>query len=256
MPVRQNRVKDVLRSGGTVFSSSVRLPEPGLCEILGLSGFDWVLIDGEHGAIGPVEIDRMTQSCHAAGTVPVVRVLHNDDPEEVMRSLDLGAQGILIPHCRTAADARALRDAALYPPDGKRGFGPGRGAGWGRVSNDEYFGTFNDTVFLLGLIEDPEGVENVEEIAASGCLDCLWVGTGDLSSAFDVPGQRRHPQVLEAANRVLQACRAHQVAAGFPAGDADEAAWAREQGFRAIGFGNAEKYVMQSARAFLDAMGR
>src|SRR5262245_56704285 len=75
MPVRKNKVKQILRAGGTVYSSSVRLPEPGLCELLGYAGFDFVLIDGEHGAVNAATIDLLVQGCFAGRTVPVVRVL-------------------------------------------------------------------------------------------------------------------------------------------------------------------------------------
>jgi 2-keto-3-deoxy-L-rhamnonate aldolase RhmA len=253
--VRANRAKERLKAGGTLLTSSVRLPEPGLCEMLGYAGFDFVLLDGEHGTADATTIDRLVQGCFAGDTVPIVRVLRNDDPEAVMHALDLGAQGILLPHCRTAADAQRLRSAALYPPLGNRGFGPGRGTFWGRVPLDEYFPTINDTVLLLALIEDPEGVEAIEEIAPCG-IDVLWVGTGDLAMAYGVPGQRQHPRVLEAAQKVLRSCQRHGVAAGFPVGSVDEAKWAQNEGYRAIGFGGAEQYVMQASRQFLEPLGR
>jgi len=255
MNVRPNKARETLRAGGTIFTSSLRLPEPGLCEILGYAGFDFVLLDGEHGATDPSTIDRLIQGCFAGGTVPIYRTLRPRDPETVMQALDLGVQGILIPHCRTADDARALRNAALYPPDGNRGFGPGRGAGWGRIPTGEYLQTVNETILLLALIEDLDGIENVDEIAAAG-LDVLWVGTGDLAMAYGVPGERNHPKVLEAAEKVLRACQKHNVAAGFPVGNAEEAHNACEQGYRAIGYGGAEQYVMQTSRKFLDAVGR
>lgn len=255
MPIRTNKAKSDLKAGGTVYGSSVRLPESGLCEILGYAGFDFVCIDGEHGAVDATTIDRLVQGTFAGGTVPIVRVLRPNDAEAVMQALDLGAQGVLIPHCRTAADARALQDAAFYAPRGHRGFGPGRGGMWGRVPTAEYFATCNDQVLLLALIEDVEGVENIEEIAQVG-LDVLWVGTGDLASDFGVPGQMDHPRVMEAAAQVLAACKRHGIAAGFPARDPNMATWAREQGYRAIGFGGAEQYVLQSGRRFLEAQGR
>jgi 4-hydroxy-2-oxoheptanedioate aldolase len=255
MLIRSNPFKELLHAGGTAFGSSVRLPEPGLCEILGYAGFDFVLIDGEHGGIDLAAVDRLTIGCFAGGTVPIVRVLRNDDPEGVMHALDLGAQGILIPHCRTADDARRLREAALYPPEGRRGYGPGRGARWGRVPTAEYFAAANQTVALLALVEDPEGVENSDEIASAG-LDVLWVGTGDLALAYGVPGQTDHPLVLQAARQVVEACQRHNVAAGFPARKLAEIAWAREHGYRVIGYGGAEQYVMQTARQFLEAAGR
>jgi 2-keto-3-deoxy-L-rhamnonate aldolase RhmA len=253
--VRPNRAKETLKAGGTLFSSSVRLPESGLCELLGYAGFDFVLLDGEHGTADATTIDRLVQGCFAGSTVPIVRVLRNDDPEAVMHALDLGAQGILLPHCRSAADAQRLRAAALYPPLGSRGFGPGRGTLWGRVALDDYFSTINDTVLLLALIEDPEGVEAIDEIAPCG-IDVLWVGTGDLAMAYGVPGQRQHPQVLQAAKKILEACQRHHVAAGFPVGSVEEAMWAQKEGYRAIGFGGAEQYVMQASRQFLEPLGR
>src|SRR5262245_53135838 len=234
MQIRRNVAKAALKAGGTLYTSSVRLPAPGLCEILGYAGFDCVLLDGEHGAVDAASLDAMIQGCFAGNTVPIVRVLRNDDPESVMHALDLGAQGILLPHCRTAEDARRLRLAALYPPLGERGFGPGRGSFWGRVDSESYFASSNDSVLLLALVEDPVGVENVEAIAQCG-IDVLWVGTGDLAMGYGVQGQRQHPRVMEAAETILKACQRHNIAAGFPTGSVAEANWARDQGYRVIG---------------------
>ena len=255
MAARENRLKSVLRAGGVAYSSSVRLPEPGLCEILGLAGFDFVLLDGEHGTADAATTDRLVQGCFAGGTTPIVRVLRNDEPEQVMRALDLGAQGIMIPHCRSAADAQRLREAALYPPAGRRGYGPGRCAQWGRIPTSEFFPSANAEVSLLALVEDPEALDRLDEIAAAG-LDVLWIGTGDLALSFGVPGQTDHPRVLEAAEALAAACRRHGVAAGFPARNPNDIAWARDHGFRVIGYGCAEQYVMQTARGFLQAAGR
>lgn len=254
MPVRPNKVKHILRDGGTVLSSSVRLPEPGLVEILGYAGFDFVLIDGEHGSMGWADMERMVLAAFAAETVPVVRVWKNE-PELVMRALDLGAQGILIPHCRTVDDARRLRAAGLYAPEGNRGIGPARGRRWGTVPADEYYATINREVLLLAMIEDPEAVKDIDAIAAVG-LDVLWVGTGDLAAAYGVPGQLDHPKVREAAERVLAAGKKANVAVGFPAQSAEDAIERRRQGYRAIGYGGAESYVMTHARQYLSAMRR
>ncbi|RPI76513.1 MAG: hypothetical protein EHM42_14710 [Planctomycetaceae bacterium] len=170
-----------------------------------------------------------------------------------MKALDLGAQGALIPHCRTADDARRLQQSAWYPPRGVRGFGPGRGSKWGLVPTAEYFDTIDDSILLLALVEDPEGIDAIDEIAQVG-LDVLWVGTSDLACALGVPGQPGHPRVMEAAARVLSACQKYNVACGFPARDIESAQWAREQGYRAIGYGCAEQYIMQTSRRFLEAV--
>lgn len=251
MSIRPNRVKQKLKAGEIVWSSSLRLPEPGLCEVLGYAGWDFVLLDGEHGALDATTLDRLVQGCFAGGTTPIVRVLRPDDPEAIMHALDLGAQGILIPHCRTVDDAARLVSAGMYPPRGNRGFGPGRGTRWGRVSGIEYLKTANDEVVLLALVEDPEGVENIESIAASG-LDGLWVGVGDLALGYGVGADRDHPLVTQAAERILAACQKHGIACGYPARNAEEGRRAAAQGYRLIGFGGAEQYVMAESRRFLN----
>ena len=221
MTIRPNRVKQKLRAGKTVWSSSVRLPDPGLCELLGYAGWDFVMLDCEHGAVDASTLESLAIGCYAGNTTPIVRVLRPNDPEAVMHALDLGAQGVLIPHCRTADDARRLVSAGMFPPRGTRGFGAGRAAMWGRVSGPDYLKAANDEVVLLALIEDPEGVENVEAIAAAG-LDGLWVGTGDLALAYGVGGYRNHPKVQQAAERILAACLKHNVACGYPARSVEE----------------------------------
>ncbi len=251
----RSQLKQKLKAGEVVYSSSVRVAEPVLCEILGHAGFDFVVLDGEHGVAETAVLERLILGCLAGGTAPIARVLRPDEPAAVMRALDLGAEGILLPHCRSADDAQRLRQAALYPPAGSRGFGLGRGADWGRLATDDYLRAANEAVVLIGIVEDPEGIEAIDEIAAAG-LDCLWFGSGDLAMAYGVPGQRRHPRVMEAALRMRDACRRRAVVAGYPVGDAEEAQWALDEGFRAIGYGGAESYIMQTARQFLTRLGR
>lgn len=250
MTVRPNLAKRKLQAGEVVYSSSIRLPEPGLCELLGLAGWDFVLLDGEHGAMDAATLDRLVQSCFAGGTTPVVRVLRPNDAEAVMHALDLGAQGILMPHCRTGDDARRLKQAGLYAPEGSRGFGPGRGTLWGRVSGAEFLATANAETLLLALVEDPEGVNNIDAIASAG-LDGLWVGFGDLALGYGVGADRDHALVTSAAATILAACQKHGIACGYPARNTDEARWAASQGYRLIGFGGAEQYVMSESRRFL-----
>jgi 2-keto-3-deoxy-L-rhamnonate aldolase RhmA len=253
MPIRPNTLKRALAEGKTVFGSSVRLPEPGLVEVLGYAGFDYVLIDGEHGSMGWSDAERMILAAHAAGTTPIVRVLKNE-PEMVMRALDIGAMGILVPHVCTEADANRLRMGAFYPPEGKRGVGIGRVGQWGAISMDEYFRTINREIVLMGMIEDAEAIENIESIAAAE-LDILFVGTHDLAASYGLLGQISHPRVMEAGDRVVAAGRRRNVAVGFPARTPADAADAMRRGYRAIGYGSAEGYVLQHGKQFLEAVG-
>lgn len=248
MHVRRNPTQAKLNTV-PVFGSSVRLPDPGLVEILGSAGFDFVVIDCEHGSIGWSDMERMILAAFASGTVPFVRVLKND-AEAVMRTLDLGAQGILIPHVRCGADARALRSAALYPPEGIRGVGPGRSVQWGAVPTDEYFRCIGNEITLLGLVEDAVALDDLDSIATAG-LNVIWVGAHDLAASLGVIGQPHHPLVEEATARILEVATKHGVAVGYPAQSASDAADAIQRGFRVIGFGTAESYVYRMGRDFI-----
>jgi 2-keto-3-deoxy-L-rhamnonate aldolase RhmA len=252
MSVRTNQLKRALREGKTVFGSSVRLPEPGLVEALGYAGFDYVLIDGEHGSIGWADMERMILAAHAANTTPLVRVLKNE-PELVMRALDIGAMGILVPHVCTEADARRLKDGALYSPDGHRGVGIGRVGQWGAIPMDEYFRSINGEIVLMAMIEDAVAIENIEAIAAVG-LDILFVGTHDLAASYGLLGQVSHERVMAAGDRVVAAGKRSNTAVGFPARNADDAQEALRRGYRAIGYGSAETFVVQHGRRFLEVV--
>jgi len=107
MPVRVNKLKRALQNAKPVFGSFVRLPEPGLAEILGYAGFEAIVLDAEHGAIGKVEIERMSLAAYASGATPIVRVLTNES-RDIMQALDLGAMGVLVPHIRTGNEACAV----------------------------------------------------------------------------------------------------------------------------------------------------
>ena len=112
----------------------------------------------------------------------------------VMRALDIGAMGVLVPHCRNADEAQKLVNGALYPPQGKRGVGPSRGIKFGAVSATDYYANINNEVSVHAMIEDAEAVETIDEIVEIEGLDVLHVGTSDLAASLGVPGQPLHPK--------------------------------------------------------------
>jgi len=254
MPVRINKLKRALREGKTAFGSFVRLPEPGLVEILGYAGFEAIVLDAEHGAIGKVEIERMSLAAYASGATPIARVLTNE-PRDIMQALDLGAMGVLVPHIRTGNEACAIRSAAFYPPRGQRGVGMGRPGKWGAITPDEYFASIDDEVLVMCMVEDREAIENIDEIAAAG-LDVLFVGTADLAASLGRTGQFSHAEVLEAGSRVVAAARKYGAIAGFPARNIADARQAVTLGYRLITFRTVESYVFECGRQFLDAVRR
>lgn len=255
MRIRPNPMKRKLKGGASVFGVGARLPEPGIVEILGYAGLDYVRIDGEHGSIGWTEMERMILAAYAVGITPIVRI-HENNAAMIMRALDLGAMGILVPHCRSAEDAQQIVDGALYPPQGKRGVGPGRSIKFGAVSTEDYYAGINDEIVVAAMIEDAEAVKNIDEIVEVEGIDVLSIGKSDLAASLGVTGQTSHPKVIEASERVLAAAARKDIAVGCPAGTVEDALQAIERGFRVLSCGNAETFLLKSFQQHVRALQR
>ncbi len=253
MNIRTNKMKGKLKAGELVFSANVRLPEPGLVEVLGYAGVDYVLIDAEHGSIGWTEMERMILAAYAADTTPIVRVYENNEAM-IMRVLDIGAMGVLVPHIRSADDAQQVVNGALYPPQGKRGVGPSRGIKFGAVSASDYYANINNEVSVSLMIEDAESIDNINEIVEVEGIDVLNVGTSDLAASLGVPGQPLHPKVAEASEKVLAAAARKGIAVGYPTRSIEDGCQAIKRGFCVLSCGNAAPLLYQAVRENLEVL--
>jgi 4-hydroxy-2-oxoheptanedioate aldolase len=159
------------------------IPSTLTAEALGRVGFDWVLIDLQHGCMDYELALEMIRAVDLGDAVPVVRVPWND-PGNIGRVLDAGALGVVIPMIESANDARRAVDACLYPPHGRRSFGPIR---VGLRDGQSYFATANDRVVVIPMIETAQALAEVSEIAATPGVDALFVGPFDLSIALGLP---------------------------------------------------------------------
>ncbi|NQX28099.1 hypothetical protein HQQ81_12175 [Microbacteriaceae bacterium VKM Ac-2854] len=201
------RIRTGLESGGNVFGVTIQLPSPDAVEMVGLTGYDFAWIDAEHGTLDLSDINTLVRSADAVGIDAIVRV-PDHNPSFIQRVMDLGATGIMAPHIRTLADARGIVSAAKFAPEGIRGACPSTRA-VGHLTTDwagEYR-TANADVLVYGLIEDLEGVENVEEIARESGLDGLVFGPFDLSMELGLDGDIAHPEVQRLHDRVTAAAR-------------------------------------------------
>ena len=253
MHIRTNPMKRKLQDGATVFGVGARLPEPGIVEVLGYAGLDYVRIDGEHGSISWTAMERMILAAYAVGITPIVRI-HENNAAMIMRALDLGAMGILVPHCRSAEDAQQIVDGALYPPQGKRGVGPGRSIKYGAVSTEDYYAGINDEIVVAAMIEDAEAIENIDEIVEIEGIDVLSIGKSDLAASLGVTGQTSHPKVIEASEKVLAAAAPKKIAVGCPAGTVEEGLKVMKRGFRVLSCGNAETFLLRGIQKHLQAL--
>lgn len=229
--MRTNPVKERLQRGGQALGVHITQPSPAVAELLGLAGFDYILIDLEHGPITIETAENMIRASDAVGVPAFARVPANM-PHLILRLLDVGALGLLIPHIRTVADLRQVVEAAKYYPLGERGMSMPRSGWYGQTPDaGDYYESANRETLLMAMVEHVEAVQHIDDLLEVEGIDCFFVGPSDLSQAYGVPGQRNHTLVREAAEYVLAQVRAHGKIAGIAAGSASAA---RE--YLALGF--------------------
>ncbi len=207
--MHKNLMKTKLSAGQCVLGGIARLAHPSTIEAMGYAGLDWVLIDGEHGSMSFETMETMCMYAYAGGITPVVR-LHTISSSMIMRALDLGALGVMVPRVRTVADAEVVAAAARYHPEGTRGSGPSRGVRFGALPALEYYKLSNQEVLTILCIEEAEAIENIEGIAAVPGVDILLVAPNDLSQSLGVHGDHKHPKMLDAIAKTAAAARRHR----------------------------------------------
>jgi len=200
------RIRSRLESGQPVLGATLQMPSPETVEIAGYSGLDYVWIDAEHGTMDIRDIAEMVRAADACGVDAIIRV-PDHNPSYIQRVLDLGAAGIIAPHVCDADQARGLVAAAKYAPEGTRGACPQTRA-VGHVSTDWSADSrrSNADVLVFAMIEDFDGVENVESISQSG-VDGLLFGSFDLSQSLGLDGSVDHTDLERMQNRVTSAVR-------------------------------------------------
>lgn len=214
---RKNQCKEKLQNNQAVFGMVHSLAHGQVAEMIGQAGYDFVMIDGEHG---PGDMQAHLACLQAVAATPasaIFRVASND-PVRLKRALDLGVEGVLIPDVSTAEQAQQAVAACLYPPRGKRGFS----AATARASDyclniDQYINDDGAQLLICLMIESAEGVKNVADIAAVEGVDVVQIGPFDLSYDMGIPGQFEHPEFIEALTAVETATlKAGKILGGVP----------------------------------------
>ncbi|WP_218277363.1 HpcH/HpaI aldolase/citrate lyase family protein [Pseudomonas sp. FW300-N1A1] len=231
-----NPIKHSLKSAKPTVGCWLTLASPAVAELIAHCGFDWLVIDGEHGPSDTQDIAAQLRAIDAAAfngakAAGAVRVTAND-PSLVKRAMDCGAQTIVFPNINSAADAQAAVASMLFPQPEQRGVrgvaGMVRAGSYGLDSR--YVKSANSHACAIVLIESVEGLENVDAIAEVEGVDCLFIGTADLSASMGLLGQTRHDDVKAAVESVLAAARKHSKAVGIFATSVEEARQYREKG--------------------------
>ncbi|WP_427306227.1 HpcH/HpaI aldolase family protein [Cupriavidus sp. H39] len=204
--LQPNQLKGALAAGRDVFGLINSLPLPLMTEMIGYAGFDFVILDLEHVGVNPQTLENMIRAAECAGITALVRV-PAAEPAIILRVLDAGAQGIVVPHVCSRATAELAVASTRYHPLGSRGIAGGRTTGFGTLTLPEYMERANRELMVVAMIEDREGVEAIEHIVAVPGIDMVLEGAIDLSQSLGVPADAHHPAVQAAIHRMAQACR-------------------------------------------------
>jgi 2-keto-3-deoxy-L-rhamnonate aldolase RhmA len=231
-----NTFKAALRDGKQQIGLWTALASNITAEIIGGSGFDWVVIDTEHGPSDVPGVLSQLQAMARGTAEPVVRVAWNDTVL-IKRIMDVGARSLLVPMVQNAEEARRAVAATRYPPQGIRGVaGAPRANLYGRVAN--YHRNANQDICVLVQVETRAALDQVEAIAAVEGIDGIFVGPGDLAASLGHLANSGHPEVQAAIADFLARCRTAGKAAGILIADPDEAMRCLEVGFAFVAVGS------------------
>ena len=249
--MRTNAALAKWRAGQQTIGGWLSLANTHTAEMLANAGFDWLCVDLQHGLLDYRDLLHMLPAISTTATTPIVRVSGND-PKQIMKVLDAGAMGVIVPLVNNRAEAAAAIAACRYPPAGNRSFGPIRAALYGGRG---YAAEANDQIACIVMIETKEGIENLEEIVATPGLGGVYIGPSDLAYALGLPpnGDTDDPLHLATVDQILATCKKHRVPAGIHTSSLDYAKRRLAAGFEFVTLGSDAGFMMQAAARDLAA---
>jgi len=247
-----NPLRRKLADGQQLLGTTVTLPSPMALEIVGLAGFDFVVVDMEHGPIQIEAVQTLLQALGNTDTAGLVRV-PGHDPVVIKQVLDLGPCGLVVPHVHSPAVAREVVRASRYPPQGNRGVTAARAAKWG-LTFEEYARTANEELLIIPLIEDASAVETIGEILRIPGLDVIYVGPWDLAASLGHLGDLSAPRVQDAIQRVVTESRAAKKPVAIYADDVTGGKEFLSQGYDVVVVNEDVGYLLGAARETVAAL--
>ncbi|HSI75681.1 MAG TPA: aldolase/citrate lyase family protein [Lunatimonas sp.] len=239
-------LKKRLAAGETLSGCWLNLGSPLTAEIVGLAGFDWVLLDLEHGAGEPKDLLHQLQALSNTAAAPVVRV-ESVAKQRIHRVLDVGAEGVMCPQIKTVEDAITAVKGMHYPPFGHRGVAKMvRATGFGKNFDSYVANTQADIVGIIQ-IETVEALENVETIAEIDGVDVLFIGPADLTMSLGIFGQLDHPLFIKALDRIIAAAKKAGKATGILIFDPKDFESYQAMGIQLIACGSDATFVANGA---------
>jgi 4-hydroxy-2-oxoheptanedioate aldolase len=249
----KNSLRSRLAAGDVVVGPFVGLNCPDLVEIMGIAGCDFCVIDTEHGPMDPESIQHMVRAAELSGMTPIVRV-PRAEPVDILKVLDIGAQGIHVPQVNSRQSAVEVVKAAKYHPEGMRGVAVPRALSYGLRPLGEALAEANREVMVIVHCENADGLGKLEEIASVEGVDMVFVGPYDLSQSLGVPGEIFHPSMVKAVSRALDGISSAGKPAGIFVTSTDEAKRRIDEGFRYIAYSMDSLIFGNACREFLSTL--
>jgi 4-hydroxy-2-oxoheptanedioate aldolase len=250
--MRPNKIKQMWRDGKYVTLGWLSVSHGFTAEVMARQGFDALCVDLQHGTSEMNDVGPLLQAISQTDTAPVVRVAWNE-PASIMKALDLGAYGIIVPLVNTAEEAAKAVAACRYPPVGIRSSGPVRAIHYGGA---DYVAKANDEIVVMAMIETKEGLENLDAICATPGLDAVYIGPADLSFALGLTPRGDNPDPLHLAtcDKILKAAHKHGIKCVMHCASAAFAAGAVKRGFDMVMLTSDLSCMIAGARQQLDEL--
>lgn len=250
--MRQNRALARWRAGEQTFGGWLMLSNTHAAELMAHAGFDWICVDLQHGLLDYADLRHMLPAISTTDTTPLVRVAGHE-PAAIMKALDAGAMGVIVPMINSRAEAEAAVAACRYPPLGQRSFGPIRAALYGGRG---YAAEANEQIACIAMIETREGIENLEDIVTTPGLGGVYIGPADLALALGLPPRldADEPEHVATVKRIRETCGRHGVPVGIHTSGTLATKARLAEGFNFVTLGSDAGFMMEAAAAALGAV--
>ena len=247
-----NKLKARIAAGKAAVNGWLAIPSGFSAEVMAQCGWDSVTVDMQHGVQDYQSMIQCFQAMDKHPITPLVRVPWNE-PGIIGKCLDGGAWGIISPMCNNAAEAKALVDACMYPPLGKRSNGPIRAAAYGE--NSPYQSIANGEVLVIPMIETQAGIDNIDEILSDPGISCIYIGPSDMGLSLGMIPilDREEPVIMDIYKKLLASCKKHGKFAGLHNGSAAYAARMIQMGFQFTTIANDSGLMARAAREAVTA---
>ena len=228
-----NQFKDKLEKN--VIGIFSKTTDSSIVEVFGLSGFNFIILDNEHGYTNYETLKNHIRAAELSNLVPIIRVA-NDNPENISKSLDIGAYGIQVPNINSKEQVEQVIKAAKFHPTGDRGVCKYvRAAEFKNIEKKDYFRLANDTLIIIQ-VEGKEGVRNIDDILNVKGIDVLFIGPYDLSQSLGVPGEIMHEKVIKTMNAIINKAKLKEVKIGVFCDDIETAIMWKKAGVNYISY--------------------